>query len=156
MLRFSLALGAVLAIALPASVASAGSGSTQLRVFFPKDCQHNVYKPKSFVVTCADANFVVKNVDYSRYGTKSARDRHGQRQHVRTELRRGDVQELPRLDQAVEGAPVRRRPAVPAADDPLHRQEAQGPGPRDAPALHVRDPAQLILTGLLQEALMFV
>ena len=73
MLRFSLALGAVLAIAVPASVASAGSGSTQLRVFFPKDCQHNVYKPKSFVVTCADANFVVKKVDYTRYGTRTAR-----------------------------------------------------------------------------------
>ena len=73
MLRFSLALGAILAIALPASVASAGSGSNRLRVFFPKDCQHNVYKPKSFVVTCADANFVVKKVDYSRYGTRSAR-----------------------------------------------------------------------------------
>jgi len=73
MLRISVALGAILAIALPASVASAGSGSNQLRVFFPKDCQHNVYKPKSFVVTCADANFVVNKVDYSRYGTRSAR-----------------------------------------------------------------------------------
>lgn len=72
MLRFSLALGAILAIALPASVASAGSGSTKLRVFFPKDCQNNVYKPKSFVVTCADANFVVKDVEYSHYGKKTA------------------------------------------------------------------------------------
>jgi hypothetical protein len=73
MLRISLALGAILAIALPASVASAGSGSDKLHVFFPKDCQNNVYKPKSFVVTCADANFTVKKVDWSRYGTKSAR-----------------------------------------------------------------------------------
>ena len=72
MLRISLALGAILAIALPAS-AFAGSGSDKLHVFFPKDCQTNVYKPKSFVVTCADANIMVKKVDYSRYGEKTAR-----------------------------------------------------------------------------------
>lgn len=71
MLRISLAaLGAILAIALSASAASA---SNKLHVFFPKDCQQNVYQPKSFVVTCADANFVVKKVDYSRYGARSAR-----------------------------------------------------------------------------------
>jgi hypothetical protein len=71
MLRISLVLGAVLAIALPASVASAQSD--KLRVFFPKDCQQNVYKPKSFVVTCADANFEVRKVKYSSYGEKVAR-----------------------------------------------------------------------------------
>lgn len=73
MLRISLVLAAVLAVALPATVASAGSSSTQLHVFFPKDCQHNVFKPKSIVVTCADANFMIKKITYSSYGTKSAK-----------------------------------------------------------------------------------
>jgi hypothetical protein len=74
MLRLPLALAAVVAMALPVAAASAaGSSSDQLRVFFPKDCQHNVYKPKSVIVTCADANFAIKKITYSSYGTKKAR-----------------------------------------------------------------------------------
>jgi hypothetical protein len=71
MFRISLALAAVVAIAGPAASASA-AGSDNLRVFFPKDCQHNVFKPKAFVVTCADANFSVKRVKYTSYGAKRA------------------------------------------------------------------------------------
>ncbi len=73
MLRSTLALAAAVA-ALAAPVASASSASTsQVRVYFPRDCQHNAYKPRSIVVTCADANFVLKRVRYSTYGPKGAR-----------------------------------------------------------------------------------
>lgn len=73
MLRSTLALAAAVA-AIAAPVASASSASTsQVRVYFPRDCQHNAYKPRSIVVTCADANFVLKRVRYTAYGPKGAR-----------------------------------------------------------------------------------
>jgi hypothetical protein len=72
MKRISLVLAAVFAVAVPVTAATTAGASTKLRVFFPSDCQHNKYKPKSFVVTCADANFTVKKVKYSAYGTKTA------------------------------------------------------------------------------------
>jgi hypothetical protein len=73
MKRISLALAAVIVVAVPVTAATTAGASTKLRVFFPNDCQHNKYKPKSFVVTCADANFTVKKVKYSAYGATSAK-----------------------------------------------------------------------------------
>lgn len=70
MSRTLIALSAAAALAVvPATGASA---STKLHVFFPKDCQHNAYKPKSIVVTCADANFLVKRISWKSYGSKTA------------------------------------------------------------------------------------
>lgn len=73
MKRIPLALAAVLAVALPVTVATTAGASTKLRVFFPNDCVNNKYKPKSFVVTCADSNFSVEKIKYSSYGAKSAK-----------------------------------------------------------------------------------
>ena len=54
--------------------ASAGA-QDGVRVFFPVDCEHNVFKPRSITVTCADANFRLTNVRWTSYTASSARGR---------------------------------------------------------------------------------
>jgi hypothetical protein len=68
--RILIILATVLATVVPATVASA-----QLRVFFPRDCETNAYKPKSITVTCADDNFRVTKIRWSSYGVRSANGR---------------------------------------------------------------------------------
>jgi hypothetical protein len=67
----SLAIGAALAVGALASSAFAQSGGG-LHVFFPNDCQQNVYKPRSITVACADANFRLTQIKWTSYGATSA------------------------------------------------------------------------------------
>lgn len=53
----------------------AGAQSGGVRVFFPVDCVHNVFRPQSITVACADANFRVTNIRWRSYGQSSASGR---------------------------------------------------------------------------------
>lgn len=54
-------------------VPSAVAGGSGLHVFFPNDCQQNVYKPRSITVACAGANFRLTKVRWSSYGATTAK-----------------------------------------------------------------------------------
>jgi hypothetical protein len=51
---------------------SACGGGSDTKVVFPAACATPTYKPTSIVVTCADANTVVRNITWSSYTDKSA------------------------------------------------------------------------------------
>jgi hypothetical protein len=53
-----------LAVAVPATSAT--------KVLFPKDCGKPVYKPKSIIVTCGDANNQLVKIKWESYGTDAA------------------------------------------------------------------------------------
>jgi hypothetical protein len=57
---------------LAAAGVLAGCGGTEERVVFPAQCQNGSYKPTTIVVTCADANVTVQDIEYSNYGETSA------------------------------------------------------------------------------------
>ena len=54
---------------------SAGAQNGGERVFFPVDCVHNVFRPHSVTVACADENFRVTKIRWRSYGQSSARGR---------------------------------------------------------------------------------
>jgi hypothetical protein len=57
------------------SVAASGPAGAQsggVRVFFPVDCMHNVFRPQSITVACADDNFRVTKIRWASYGQSSA------------------------------------------------------------------------------------
>jgi hypothetical protein len=58
----------VACVAVPGSA----GGQSGVRVFFPVDCVHNVYRPQSITVACADENFRVTKIDWRSYGQSSA------------------------------------------------------------------------------------
>ena len=59
----------VAAVLVPPAIAQSGG----VHVFFPNDCQQNVYKPRSITVTCADSNFRVTKIRWSSYGATKAK-----------------------------------------------------------------------------------
>jgi hypothetical protein len=65
-------VAAVLAAAALVPPAVAQSGGS-LHVFFPNDCEQNVYKPRSITVACADSNFRLTKVRWSSYGATTAK-----------------------------------------------------------------------------------
>jgi hypothetical protein len=50
----------------------AACGGSDTKVLFPSACTNPVYKPKQIVVTCADANTVVRGITWKSYGAKTA------------------------------------------------------------------------------------
>jgi hypothetical protein len=52
-------------------VAGCGSGDEK-KVLFPADCSKPTYKPTQIVVTCADANTVLKGINWKSYGSDTA------------------------------------------------------------------------------------
>ena len=67
MARVLIVLAAVIVTAVVAAPASA-----QERVFVPRDCETNAFKPKSITVSCADSNFRVTKIRWNAYGTSAA------------------------------------------------------------------------------------
>jgi hypothetical protein len=67
----------IVAVACVACVAVAASAGAQsgVRVFFPVDCVHNVFRPQSITVACADDNFRVTKIRWTSYGRSSASGR---------------------------------------------------------------------------------
>jgi hypothetical protein len=54
-----------------AFVAGCGGGDDE-KVLFPSGCTNPTYKPTQIIVTCADANTVLKGIKWSDYGSDSA------------------------------------------------------------------------------------
>jgi hypothetical protein len=61
----------VLCLAGMALVAAACGGS-DTKVLCPSGCNNPVHKPTQIIVTCADANTVVKGITWKSYGDKTA------------------------------------------------------------------------------------
>lgn len=45
------------------------------RVLFPANCQKPVYRPKTIIVTCADANFTIEKISWNSWTTTRAAGR---------------------------------------------------------------------------------
>ena len=61
---------AALAAALVAGGAAPTGAATQ--TFVPRDCVHEAVKPRSIIITCADANFVLTGLKWSHWRRTSA------------------------------------------------------------------------------------
>jgi hypothetical protein len=57
-------------IGMAALVGACGGSDT--KVLFPAECTDPTYKPKQIVVTCADANTVVRGITWKSYGDETA------------------------------------------------------------------------------------
>jgi hypothetical protein len=65
--------GLSLLLVAAAIAAGCGGGSDDdQRVLFPAGCTHPSYKPRQIIVTCADANTVLKGISWKSYGSDSA------------------------------------------------------------------------------------
>jgi hypothetical protein len=65
-------LAVVSLAALTAAAAAAGCGGSDTKVLFPSACANPTYKPPQIIVTCADANTVVRGITWKSYGDKTA------------------------------------------------------------------------------------
>jgi hypothetical protein len=63
---------AVVIVVLAAAALTACGGGDDQKVLFPADCSKPTYKPTQIVVTCADANTVLKGIKWKSYGSDSA------------------------------------------------------------------------------------
>ena len=64
-----------LSLLLVAAVIAAGCGAgsdDDQKVLFPAGCTNPSYKPGQIIVTCADANTVLKGISWKSYGSDSA------------------------------------------------------------------------------------
>lgn len=71
-LRFLIAVAALAAVTAPAAPAAAQEDDRRLLI---NDCERGKFKPKRVIVTCADANFRLRGLRWSRWGDDEARGR---------------------------------------------------------------------------------
>ena len=65
-------LAAASIAAFSAALTAAGCGGSDTKVGFPAACTTPTYKPAQIVLTCADANTVVRGISWKSYGDKTA------------------------------------------------------------------------------------
>src|SRR5690242_2629326 len=65
----SLGIGLVVAAIAAGGAASTGAAT---QTFVPRDCIHEAVKPRSIIITCADANFVLTGLKWSHWRRTSA------------------------------------------------------------------------------------
>jgi hypothetical protein len=65
-------LAAASIAAFSTALTAAGCGGSDTKVGFPAACTTPTYKPTQIVVTCADANTVVRGISWKSYGDKTA------------------------------------------------------------------------------------
>jgi len=66
---------AVLSLVVVAAAIAGGCGGgndDDQKVLFPAGCTNPSYKPKQNIVTCADANTVLKGISWTSYGSDTA------------------------------------------------------------------------------------
>jgi hypothetical protein len=68
-LRFLIAVAALAALAVPAAPAAAQDDDRRLLI---NDCKRGKFKPKRVIVTCADANFRLRGLRWSKWGDDEA------------------------------------------------------------------------------------
>jgi hypothetical protein len=47
--------------------------SAKQRVYFPSHCGNSKFRPRTIVVACGDAGFIIESINWSHWGSKSAR-----------------------------------------------------------------------------------
>jgi len=57
---------------LVALLAISAFGQSVTSVYFPSNCRNERFKPRTIVVTCADANFQIRQLRWQRWATSSA------------------------------------------------------------------------------------
>jgi hypothetical protein len=63
---------AVVSLAFAAALGAAACGGNDKRALFPSGCTNPTYKPRQIIVTCADANTVLRGIAWTSYGEKTA------------------------------------------------------------------------------------
>lgn len=69
------ARSAVLSLAFAAGLGAVACGGSETKVLFPAGCTNPTYKPRQIIVTCADANTVVRGITWTAYGDNTAAGR---------------------------------------------------------------------------------